>query len=145
MFLTTRGRYAVMAMLDMHSSHGEGKIISIKLMSERQKLSLYYLEQLFSLLKKADIVKSIKGPGGGYIFSRSPDEIFLNEILKAVGENVKITKCQTEDSASCTKGETLKCDTHSLWVDLGDYLEEYFSKTSLTDVFKQNFFFKRNK
>lgn len=144
MFLTTRGRYAVMAMLDMYSSYSENKIVSIKSMAERQSLSVYYLEQLFCLLKKEGIVKSVKGPGGGYIFEREPEKIFLNQILKAVGENIKITKCETEDLHACNKGENIKCNTHLLWVDLGEHINQYFANTSLADVSNKNFFFQRN-
>lgn len=144
MFLTTRGRYAVMAMLDMYSSYSESKIVSIKSMAARQSLSVYYLEQLFCLLKKEGIVKSIKGPGGGYIFEREPEKIFLSQILKAVGENIKITKCGTEDLNSCNNGENMKCNTHLLWVDLGEHINQYFTNTSLADISNKNFFFQRS-
>lgn len=142
MFLTTRGRYAVMAMLDMMEESKKGKAIPIKVMAARQNLSVYYLEQLFSLLKKKGIVQSVKGPGGGYTLSKNPASLFLLEILNAVGENIKITKCSL--GKSCTNSSTfIKCNSHFLWKDLTRYLEKYFAVTSLLDIENSNFFYQR--
>lgn len=144
MFLTTRGRYAVMAMMDMVRDGKEGKAVSIKAMAERQNLSIYYLEQLFSLLKKHGIVHSIKGPGGGYTLGKEPADIFLLEILNAVGENIKITKCSDAESSACTNSASfIKCNAHLLWKDLGKYLEKYFAATSLLDIERNDFSHKR--
>lgn len=144
MFLTTKGRYAIMAMLDMLQDSEQGGVVAVKEMAQRQNLSVYYLEQLFSLLKKHDIVKSIKGPGGGYSFNKSASDIFLSEILGAVGENIKITRCNKTDVHSCNESiYQSKCNSHLLWVDLGNYLERYFTNTSLADVANKNFFYKK--
>lgn len=144
MLLTTKGRYAIMAMLEMYQNSSEGKVISIKSMAEKQNLSVYYLEQLFSKLKKRGIVNSIKGPGGGYVFSKTPDQIILLDILKAVGEQTKTVKCDALKLGSCTgESELGKCNSHLLWLDFSLFVEEYFSKTTLEDVKKGDFFYNR--
>lgn len=142
MFLTTRGRYAVMAMICMVEDFASSRVVSIKSMAKEQNLSVYYLEQLFSLLKKHGIVKSVKGPGGGYIFAKDPSQISLFEILKAVGENIIITRCG-EGDVSCNDSKSAKCNTHMLWIDFGNYIEHYFMSTSLLDAASRNLFFKR--
>lgn len=133
-----------MAILDMYESCTDEKVVSIKSMAERQQLSIYYLEQLFSSLKNAGIVKSIKGPGGGYIFAKPTEQIFLSEILEAVGENIKITKCGIENKHSCHLDGKMKCNSHKLWYDLGEYILVYLKNTSLVDIANNNFFFKRS-
>lgn len=145
MFLTTKGRYAVMAMLEMQKSHTIGKMISLKEVAEKQNLSTHYLEQIFSLLKKANIIKSIKGPGGGYVFEKTTDKIKLIDILQAVGENIKIAKCEIETKKICSHSHDLHCNSHALWVNLSDYLAEYFENTSLQDLTNNNFFYKKQK
>lgn len=142
MFLTTRGRYAIMAIVDMYNESKKSKVVSIKNIAERQDLSVYYLEQLFSLLKKANIVKSLKGPGGGYIFETSPEDIKLSEILRAVGENVEIAKCTLENKASCKTISEIKCNSHDLWANMTSYLLVYLNSTTIGDVANKNFFFK---
>jgi Rrf2 family iron-sulfur cluster assembly transcriptional regulator len=142
MFLTTKGRYTIMAILDMHEEAKQTKIVSIKNMSERQGLSVYYLEQLFSMLKKAGIVKSTKGPGGGYEFAKPTSQIKLREVLEAVGENFQITKCALEEKPSCHKFSSSKCNSHELWNNMTSYLLTYLNSTTIEDIANKNFFFK---
>lgn len=144
MFLTTKGRYAIMAMLDMYESCIDGKVVSIKSMAERQNLSIYYLEQLFCLLKKHNIVNSVKGPGGGYVFAKLPSQIYLYDILKAVGEKTKTTKCGEKKDDLCQGAGSVKCNSHMLWVDFGRYIDEYFLHTTLEDVKEGNFYKQKN-
>jgi Rrf2 family protein len=145
MFLTTKARYAIMAMLEMCEGYKSNTTVSISTLAESQGLSVYYLEQIFARLKREGLVNSIKGPGGGYIFTLPPEKIFLNSILIAVGENTKITKCTKEEGVfACTKkNDDIKCNSHKLWKDLGNYLVKYFIETSLADVQNNNYFFKR--
>src|SRR5262245_32855043 len=113
MRLTTKGRYAVTAMLDLALHQGEGPV-SLADVSRRQELSLSYLEQLFARLRRAGLVVSVRGPGGGYLLQREDARIFVAEIIDAVNENYDTTAC--EGKGGCQQGET--CLTHSLWDDL---------------------------
>ena len=118
MRLTSKGRYAVTAMLDVtiHASHGP---VSLADISERQGISLSYLEQLFSKLRKYGLVNSIRGPGGGYRLGRCSAEIAIADIIIAVNESVDATKCQGK--GNCQGGQ--QCITHSLWEDLSERIE----------------------
>ena len=169
MLLSTKGRYAVMAMADLalgaqsgaqssaqsavpSGQHG-GKPISLAEVSERQQISLSYLEQLFARLRKAGLVKSARGPGGGYVLARPAAQIFVSEIVLAVDEPIKATRCeltsnklgankrQSRDEAGaegaagvgCMPGGQ-RCLTHNLWEDLGVAIHDYLSQVSLDDV-----------
>ena len=129
MRLTTKGRYAVTAMLDLaiHASTGP---ISLAEISERQGISLSYLEQLFSKLRKSGLVFSVRGPGGGYSLSRVGDEIFIAQIIDAVNEAVDATGCGGQ--ADCQAGET--CLTHHLWTDLSSQIHSFLSDISLSSL-----------
>ena len=142
MFLTTGARYAVMAVISLASNLQNSKPVPIKTIAAEQGLSLYYLERIFAKLAKAGIVKSVKGPGGGYIFCKKPEEITLREILQAVGENVEITKCGIENLSSCSNAGFSKCNSHNLWANLSSYIQQYLRSTTLQDIKEKRFFFK---
>ncbi|HAT58655.1 MAG TPA: Fe-S cluster assembly transcriptional regulator IscR [Gammaproteobacteria bacterium] len=133
MRLTTKGRYAVTAMLDLalHKSQGP---ISLSDISSRQAISLSYLEQLFSKLRKSELVSSVRGPGGGYELKRGSDEIYIAQIIDAVDESVDTTKCQ--GAGDCQGGET--CLTHYLWEDLSEQIHAFLESISLADLVAKN-------
>ena len=129
MKLTSKGRYAVTAMLDvaLHSENGPVPLADI---SERQEISLSYLEQLFAKLRKQQLVTSIRGPGGGYRLGRSADNIAIGEIIAAVNESIDATKCNGK--ADCHGGE--KCLTHNLWQDLSDRISKFLDSITLGEL-----------
>lgn len=129
MKLTTRGRYAVTAMLDL-AIHGGKRPVSLADISGRQEISLSYLEQLFAKLRRRQLVTSARGPGGGYRLSRSGAEIFVAEIIDAVDESVDVTNCQGK--GNCHHGQT--CLTHDLWADLSGQIHDFLSQISLGDL-----------
>ncbi len=129
MKLTTRGRYAVTAMLDLAINEGK-RPISLADISGRQEISLSYLEQLFAKLRREELVTSARGPGGGYRLARSGSEIFVAEIIDAVDESVDVTNCQGK--GNCHHGET--CLTHHLWEDLSGQIHDFLSQISLGDL-----------
>ncbi len=126
MRLTTKGRYAVTAMLDLalHAARGP---VSLADISKRQEISLSYLEQLFAKLRQHTLVQSVRGPGGGYKLSRSPEEICVAEIIDAVNESIDATNCRGE--GNCQQGEI--CLTHHLWSDLSAQIHQFLSDISL--------------
>lgn len=129
MKLTSKGRYAVTAMLDvaLHSAQGP---VSLAEISERQEISLSYLEQLFALLRKSGLVSSVRGPGGGYLLSRGMNEIAISSIVKAVDETVEARKCHGDEG--CQGGA--KCLTHSLWNDLSERIESFLTSITLSEL-----------
>jgi Rrf2 family iron-sulfur cluster assembly transcriptional regulator len=129
MRLTTKGRYAVTAMLDLAIHAGEGPV-SLADVSGRQDISLSYLEQLFAKLRRRELVSSVRGPGGGYLLSRSGQQIFVAEIVDAVNESVDATGCG--GSTNCQQGEI--CLTHHLWCDLSDQIHGFLSGISLSSL-----------
>ena len=129
MRLTTRGRYAVTAMLDL-ALHSEKRPVSLAEISERQTISLSYLEQLFSGLRKAGLVNSVRGPGGGYRLVGKTDLICVADIIKAVNESVDSTNCRGK--GDCQGGSI--CLTHSLWDDLSRQISGFLSGISLADL-----------
>ena len=135
MKLTTRGRYAVMAMADL-AVNQELRPVSLNDISLRQNISLSYLEQLFSKLKNEKLVKSVRGASGGYILERSPKDIKISNIIFAVDEQVKTLNCKRESKRGCN-GRTVKCITHNLWDDLEKHINDFFDKVSLNDLIKQ--------
>lgn len=126
MKLTTKGRYAVTAMLDL-ALHARENPVSLADISERQGISISYLEQLFSKLRRFELVASVRGPGGGYLLSRGADSVFVAEIIDAVDERVDVTRCS--GNGDCQDGEM--CLTHDLWQDLSKQLHEFLSAISL--------------
>ena len=135
MKLTTKGRYAVMAMADL-ALFQNGKPVSLNDISLRQNISLSYLEQLFSRLKNKKLVKSIRGSGGGYILDRNPKEIKLSNIIFAVDENIKTLNCKKDSKRGC-HGKSTKCITHNLWDDLEQHINLFFESKSLNDFLEQ--------
>ena len=129
MKLTTRGRYAVTAMLDL-AINGGSRPVSLADISGRQEISLSYLEQLFAKLRREQLVTSARGPGGGYRLARNGAEIFVAEIIDAVDESVDVTNCQGR--GNCQQGET--CLTHHLWEDLSGQIHDFLSQISLGDL-----------
>lgn len=129
MKLTTRGRYAVTAMLDL-AIHGGGRPITLADISQRQEISLSYLEQLFSKLRREDLVRSSRGPGGGYQLARTVNTIYVAQIIDAVDESIDATNCQGR--GDCNNGEV--CLTHHLWQDLSDQIHGFLSGISLKDL-----------
>ena len=136
MKLTSKGRYAVMALADM-AGFDRKKPISLRDISLRQNISLVFLEQIFSKLKKDNIVKSIRGANGGYILSNNPDQIKLSSIFSAVDEHVKTVQCKKESKKGCN-GKSTKCITHYLWDELEIYINDFFDKKNLEDLLKNN-------
>ena len=132
MKLSTKGRYAVMAMVDL-AKHESNKPISLADIADRQEISLSYLEQLFGRLRKGGLVKSVRGPGGGYMLSRTPSHVRISDIILAVEEPIKATRCKTESSVGCT-GAKSRCLTHDLWAELGNQIYLFLSSISLADV-----------
>ena len=135
MKLTTKGRYAVMAMADI-ALYQNGKPVSLNDISLRQNISLSYLEQLFSRLKNKKLVKSIRGSGGGYILDKNPKEIKLSNIIFAVDENIKTLNCKKDSKRGC-HGKSTKCITHNLWDDLEQHINSFFESKSLNDFLEQ--------
>jgi Rrf2 family iron-sulfur cluster assembly transcriptional regulator len=133
MRLTTKGRYAVTAMLDL-AIHADRGPISLADISQRQEISLSYLEQLFAKLGKNALVSSVRGPGGGYKLQRDSEAIFIAEIIDAVNESVDTTKCQ--GAGDCQGGET--CLTHYLWEDLSEQIHGFLQNISLADLVARN-------
>ena len=134
MKLTTKGRYAVMAMADL-AANQNGKPVSLTDISLRQNISLSYLEQLFSKLRNEKLVKSIRGASGGYILEKNPKEIKISNIIFAVDEQVKTLNCKRESKKGCN-GKSIKCITHDLWDELENHINQFFDEVSLGDVIK---------
>ena len=137
MKLTTKGRYAVMAMADL-AANQNGKPVSLTDISLRQNISLSYLEQLFSKLKNEKLVKSIRGPAGGYILEKSPKEIRISNIIYAVDEQIKTLNCKKDSKKSCN-GKNVKCITHNLWDSLENHINDFFNKISLNDLINKKY------
>ena len=135
MKLTTKGRYAVMAMADL-ASYQNGKPVSLIDISLRQNISLSYLEQLFSKLKNEKLVKSVRGASGGYVLEKNPKDIKISNIIFAVDEQVKTLNCKRESKKGCN-GRSTKCITHNLWDDLEQHINKFFDNVSLNDLLKQ--------
>ena len=129
MRLTTKGRYAVTAMLDL-ALHGQQGPVSLAEISGRQAISLSYLEQLFARLRRHDLVSSVRGPGGGYRLGRESEAIYVAQIIDAVDEAVDATGCGGK--ADCQQGEV--CLTHHLWQDLSDQIHGFLSQISLATL-----------
>jgi len=132
MKLTSKGRYAVMAMADL-ANVKDKKTTNLTEISLRQGISISFLEQIFLKLKKNNLVKSSRGPAGGYSLTRSPEEIKLSNIIEAVDEKVKTVGCKKESKKGCT-GKSIKCITHNLWDDLETHINNFFEKNTLKDI-----------
>jgi Rrf2 family iron-sulfur cluster assembly transcriptional regulator len=132
MRLTTKGRYAVTAMLDLAINREQGPI-TLADISQRQGISLSYLEQLFSRLRKKGLVDSARGPGGGYRLSRSADAIAIADVVSAVDEKVDATRCKGLKNCNDSRA----CLTHQLWSDLSEQIRDFLSGITLADVLEK--------
>ena len=132
MKLSTKGRYAVMAMADL-ASNTNGKPVSLADVAGRQEISLSYLEQLFGKLRKNGLVKSVRGPGGGYLLARPSAELRVSDIIMAVDEPITATRCTPGSPHGCHSNKG-RCLTHDLWQELGNQIYLYLNTVSLDDV-----------
>lgn len=135
MNLTTKGRYAVMAMVDL-AMNANGKPVSLSDISVRQDIALNYLEQIFMRLRRAGVVRSVRGPSGGYMPAMDIKDMNIALIVAAVDESIKMTRCSDNSEGGCSKTKA-KCITHDLWEGLGKKINEYLSSISLDDVCKR--------
>ena len=136
MRLTTKGRYAVMAMADL-ASYSKNKPVSLTEISTRQNISLAYLEQLFIHLKEDKLVRSVRGVKGGYALDKPASEIKLSNIFKAVNEEVRTLNCKKESKRGCNN-KSVKCITHNLWDKLDIHINGFFENIKLQDLVRQN-------
>ena len=132
MKLTSKGRYAVMAMADL-AKINKDLPTSLSEISLRQGISISFLEQIFFKLKKNNLVQSSRGPSGGYFLTKNPKEIKLSSIIKAVDEKVKTVGCKKESKKACN-GKSIKCITHNLWDDLENHINDFFERNTLGDI-----------
>ena len=129
MQLTTKGRYAVTAMLDL-ASNGSDRPVTLDMISQRQNISLSYLEQLFAKLRKASLVKSVRGPGGGYLLNVNAEDVTLTQIIEAVDENIDLRRCH--GLRNCHRGK--QCLSHHLWCEVSDQIRNFLSTRNLQQV-----------
>jgi len=132
MKLTSKGRYAVMAMADLAKNNVTDPT-SLTEISLRQGISVAYLEQLFLRLRKNNLVQSARGPSGGYMLTKPPEKIKLLSIISAVDEKIKTVKCKKESKKGCN-GKSIKCITHNLWDDLETHINKFFEDNTLKDI-----------
>lgn len=135
MILSTKGRYAVMAMVELASQHAE-KPINLSFIAEKQEIPLAYLEQIFAKLRRANMVDSVRGPGGGYRLAKPAADTMIAEIILAAEESLRMTRCENTGHAGCMAPKT-RCLTHDLWDGLGNQIFNYLSAISLEDVVKR--------
>ena len=136
MKLTSKGRYAVMALVDL-ARFDDINPVSLRDISLRQGISLDYLEQIFSKLRKNEIVQSVRGTQGGYVLNRKAKDIKLTNIFDAVDEKVKTVQCKKDSKKGCN-GKATKCVTHNLWDELESHINNFFNEKSLEDLVKGN-------
>jgi len=138
MRLTSKGRYAVMAMADLALHGGADRAVPLQEVAKRQEISLSYLEQLFARMRKAGLVAGVRGPGGGYRLSRPAHAVMVAEIIAAVNEPIKATRCDEASGKSCL-GRSGRCIAHGLWQEMGDRIHAFLISVSLADVLEQRF------
>jgi Rrf2 family transcriptional regulator, iron-sulfur cluster assembly transcription factor len=132
MRLSTKGRYAVMAMVDLAQHSADGPVC-LSDIAERQEISLNYLEQLFAKLRRGGLVKSVRGPGGGYLLAYERDATRISDIILAVDEPIRAIRCKPGQTLGC-RGDRSRCLTHDLWEELSNQIHLYLSSVSLGDV-----------
>jgi len=132
MKLSTKGRYAVMALVDL-AANSDGKPVTLAEIAERQEISLSYLEQLFAKLRRGGLVNSVRGPGGGYLLANPAERTRIADIVLAVDEPIRATRCTPGQPIGC-RGNASRCATHDLWEELGNQIYLYLSAVSLADV-----------
>jgi Rrf2 family iron-sulfur cluster assembly transcriptional regulator len=130
--LSTKGRYAVMAMVDL-AMFSDNKPISLADIADRQEISLSYLEQLFAKLRRGGLVRSVRGPGGGYLLAREDTETRISDIILAVDEPIRATRCTPGQPFGCRINKS-RCTTHDLWEELGNQIYLYLSSVTVADV-----------
>jgi Rrf2 family iron-sulfur cluster assembly transcriptional regulator len=141
MRLSTKGRYAVMAMTDLAAHQGQAGgrgAVCLADIAERQQISLAYLEQIFSRLRRRNVVDSVRGPGGGYRLAKGAAETSIADIVRAVDEPLKAVRCSGEERLGCLKGGK-RCATHALWDAMGRRIEDFLANVSLEDVLAGRF------
>ncbi len=132
MKLGTKGRYAVMALVDL-AGHSNGQPVSLADIAERQNISLSYLEQLFGRLRRNNLVKSVRGPGGGYLLQRGTAHTRIADVVLAVDENLRATRCTPGSPVGCAQ-DSSRCLTHDLWEELGNHIYMFLSSVTIQDV-----------
>ena len=132
MKLSTKGRYAVMAMVDL-AKHSNGHPVALADIADRQEISLSYLEQLFAKLRRGGLIRSVRGPGGGYLLARPIDATRVSDIILAVDEPIRATRCKPDSPSGC-KSDRSRCLTHDLWEELGNQIHMFLSSVTLDDV-----------
>jgi Rrf2 family iron-sulfur cluster assembly transcriptional regulator len=130
--LSTKGRYAVMAMVDL-ATNSHGHPVALADIAERQEISLSYLEQLFAKLRRGGLVRSVRGPGGGYLPAHPVTEIRVSDIILAVDEPIRATRCAPGSPSGCRQNKS-RCLTHDLWEELGNQIHLYLSSVTIADV-----------
>ena len=138
MRLTSKGRYAVMAMADLALHGGGERAVPLQEVARRQEISLSYLEQLFARMRRAGLVSGVRGPGGGYRLARAASKVTVAEIIAAVNEPIKATRCDAASAKSCL-GRTGRCIAHGLWQEMGERIHMFMASVSLADVLEQRF------
>jgi Rrf2 family iron-sulfur cluster assembly transcriptional regulator len=133
MRLTTKGRFAVTAMIDLAMRQGTGPV-TLSGISQRQAISLSYLEQLFGKLRRHEIVESIRGPGGGYSLARAAEKVTVADIIIAVDEPIDATQCGGKENCAGTAAHGARCMTHELWTTLNEKMVDYLDSVSLQDL-----------
>jgi Rrf2 family iron-sulfur cluster assembly transcriptional regulator len=133
MRLTSKGRYAVMALADLAAHGGGQRAVPLQEISERQAISLSYLEQLFARMRRAGLVAGVRGPGGGYRLARAADEVRISDVIAAVNEPIKTTRCKDGAVKSC-QGKAGRCIAHDLWDELGRQIHGFLASVTLEDV-----------
>ena len=131
MRLTTKGQYAVRAMAAL-AGHKEGRPVSLKDISREEGISLAYLEQLFVKLRKGNIVRSVRGPGGGYVLAKDPSDISVGEVISVVEEPLNPVACLDDDSSGCARSES--CMTQKVWKGLGDRIKEFLNSITIEEL-----------
>lgn len=137
MQLSTKGRYAVMAMVDLAERGDDDIVLPLATIAERQNISIAYLEQLFLKLRRAGLVRAIRGPKGGYVLAKNPEDVSIAEIMSAADETVRMNRCSLDGTDWCLGSK--RCTTHDLWRALGDHITEFLVTASLQDVLDGKF------
>ena len=132
MKLSTKGRYAVMAMVDL-TENSNGKPVALADIAQRQEISLSYLEQLFAKLRRGGLLRSVRGPGGGYLLAHDPTETRIADIILAVDEPIRATRCTPGQPFGCRSNKS-RCVTHDLWEELGNQIYLYLNSVTVADV-----------
>ena len=139
MKLTSKGRFAVMSLVDIATNSVGNKPVSLSEISSRQNISLPFLEQIFISLKKSGLVRSVRGPSGGYTFAKNPDFIKIYDVIKAIDEDLKIMGCNGVDYGCIPNKRKTKCLTHNLWNKLSNHIFFFLSSVSINDVKKNSY------